>query len=638
MCGLTGYWTPSGLDQESALHIDAMTDAIRSRGPDARGGWSDPAQGISLGHRRLSVLELSAAGAQPMISRSGRYVLVYNGEIYNHAEMRDRLGREGFSGLSDTETLLAGFERWGIGETLTLSTGMFALACWDRQERTILLARDRMGEKPLYFGWQGSGIDRTLLFGSELKALMQHPAFERVIDRDSVRRYWSRLNVPAPASIWAGIGKVPTGMVLKIRADGTTTEEPYWSLSKAIEAGQRDQLRDPQEIVDLLDRELGSAVARQLISDVPLGAFLSGGVDSSLIVALMQRANVGSTRTFSIGFELADYNEADHARAVAQHLGTDHHELIVTEADAQGVIPDLPDIYDEPFADSSQIPTFLVARLARSKVVVALSGDGADELFAGYTRHGKVLDLWRRSRRIPSALRNAAETLANRLPEGVPPRFRRGLHIACAPDAEEFYTRYTDHNPTLPLRGSDRVFMGRPDSLSPLERMMALDQETYLPDDILVKVDRAAMAVSLETRAPYLDHRVVEMSWRIPPDLKRRIVDGRTVAKWPLRALLDRDVPRELIERPKQGFGMPVGHWLRGALRDWADDLLSPAAVERIGLANPKHVASLWSSHRNGKADHSEQLWAALMMQGWAHRWLEGKPGSASERISECAA
>lgn len=595
-----------------------MTDQIRARGPDSSGSWVDGEAGLALGHRRLSILELSSAGSQPMSSASGRYVLVYNGEIYNHLRIRDQLPKhQPYRGHSDTETLLRAFEAWGIEEALRQAGGMFALACWDRRDRVLTLARDRMGEKPLYYGWQGAGVARSLLFGSELKAITCHPAFERKIDQTAVAGYLERLCVPSTASIWQGIGKVPPGCVVRFGpddAEGKMTS--FWSVADAIASGKRDPVANPDEALQLVHDRLADAVRDQVLSDVPLGAFLSGGIDSSLIVALMQRSSNARCKTFSIGFEEAAYNEAVHARAVAAHLGTSHTELVVSAARAQEVIPCLPRIYDEPFADSSQIPTFLVSKMASSHVKVALSGDGADELFGGYTRYAKALRAWDRIRAVPAPIRRLGGRLVGSVAPIVPRRLAWAASIANARDLIEFYRGFTNHMPghnrSQPSGGPFAAAR-----LSPAEQLMASDQVGYLPDDILVKVDRAAMAVSLEVRAPYLDHRVVEASWQLECSIKRRHEQGVTVGKWPLRRLLDRYVPPALTERPKQGFGIPVGEWMRGPLRAWADDLLAPDRIARIGLVDPRSVSATWRAHRSGAADHTEQVWAHAMLSAW---------------------
>lgn len=617
MCGLAGYWSPAGFaGEQSRAVLREMTHQIHSRGPDSEGAWLDREAGVALGHRRLSILELSPAGAQPMISDSQRYVLVFNGEIYNHLAVRAKLPHaDPYRGHSDTETLLRAIDAWGFESALQHCAGMFALACWDRRDRVLILARDRMGEKPLYFGWQGRGRNRSLLFGSELKALTCHPAFEREIDQSAVTGYLERLCVTGTQSIWKGIGKVKPGTILRFAEDNPEGKETtFWSVAEAIEHAKERPINDPSEALELVHDRLAEAVAGQLLSDVPLGAFLSGGIDSSLIVALMQQASGGRARTFSIGFEDEAYNEADHARAVAAHLGTAHTDLIVSAAHTQTVIPRLPRIYDEPFADSSQIPTFLVSEMAREHVTVALSGDGADELFGGYTRYTNALAAWDRVSALPRPLRQAGSALARHAGSLLPAGAARAAAVAGAVNIEDFYARFTNHN--LPQRPHS-IGATVSASLSPAERLMAHDQLGYLPDDILVKVDRAAMAVSLEVRAPYLDHRVVEASWRIDSSIKRHGANGFITGKWPLRQLLDRYVPRTLTERPKHGFGIPVGAWLRGPLRHWADDLLDPARIARAGLVSPRFVTEVWNAHRTGAADNTEAVWALVMLSAW---------------------
>ncbi|WP_133366383.1 asparagine synthase (glutamine-hydrolyzing) [Qipengyuania sediminis] len=619
MCGIAGFWTPAGFAADEAGRVLVrMTDSIRSRGPDSSGEWIDPGSGVALGHRRLSILELSQAGAQPMISESGRYVLVFNGEIYNHVAMRAALPAGApYRGHSDTETLLRAFDVLGIDDALKAAVGMFAFACWDNNARVLILARDRMGEKPLYFGWQGSGSQRSLLFGSELKAITAHPAFERQIDRTAVASYLERLCVPGTASIWQGIGKVPPGTILRFceGREGPSTNS-YWSVHEAIAAGKRDPVEDTGTALDLVHDCLADAVRGQLLADVPLGAFLSGGIDSSLIAALMQRAGGGGCSTFSIGFEDDAYNEADYARAVAEHLGTAHTELVVSSSHAQEVIPRLPRFYDEPFADSSQIPTFLVSQLARRHVTVALSGDGADELFGGYTRYTKALRAWARLSRAPIPVRGLAGRLGRVALPALPPRLARAAMVVDAPDLAGFYRRFTRHSAHGRQEDDAGPALDAP-GLDPAERLMAQDQLGYLPDDILVKVDRAAMAVSLEVRAPYLDHRLVEASWRLDASVKRRQEGGTIVGKWPLRQLLERYVPRSLTDRPKHGFGIPVGAWLRGPLRNWADDLLAGDRIDAMGLVEPRYVSATWQRHRSGRADLTDAVWALLMLSAW---------------------
>jgi asparagine synthase (glutamine-hydrolysing) len=648
MCGLTGFWQPSGFDGfASDEALAAMRDRLRHRGPDDAGSWLDPAAGIALGHRRLSVVDLSPAGHQPMVSASGRYVVVFNGEIYNHLTIRHQCrlappagagaGHPEWRGHSDTETLLAAVERWGVEATLRTAVGMFALALWDRAERTLTLARDRMGEKPLYYGWQ-SGI---LLFGSELKALRAHPAFQHDIDRDVLPLYLNRGYIPSPWCIWRGIRKLQPGCW--VRFSGTETGHfpvptPYWTLSDAIEQGQAAPFagRD-YEAVDALEQALSNAIAGQMLADVPVGAFLSGGIDSSTIVALMQARSGRPVKTFTIGFHEPRYNEAHHAKAVAAHLRTDHTELYLTDADARQVIPALPDIYDEPFGDVSAIPTHLVCRLARQHVTVALSGDGGDELFGGYGRYSKASGLWDLTRRVPGPARTLAsgvlrspvprvlDRLGSKTGMGATSLEARSQLAAAAltsPTVPELYRRYTSQwlQPpvAVPGNGLDYGYGEQTPSRDghAVSVMMAEDSVTYLPDDILAKVDRAAMAVSLETRVPLLDHVVVTLAWRMPHRLRRR--DGHP--KWLLRQVLARHVPEALVTRPKMGFGVPVDEWLRGSLRPWADALLEPNRLIREGYLDPEAVTRRWKQHVQGRHNWRDSLWLVLMWQAWMER------------------
>lgn len=609
MCGIAGFLSPAGLDEAAArATLQRMTDRLRHRGPDDAGAWIDPDAGIALGHRRLAVIDLTTAGHQPMAADSGRYVLVYNGEIYNHAELRQALGERAWRGHSDTETLLAGIDAWGLRGTLQRAVGMFAIALWDRHERRLSLARDRIGEKPLYYGWQQG----TLLFGSELKALRAHPSFAAGIDREALESMLRVGYVAAPRSIHAGIGKLPPGCIASFDADagmGTREVNSYWSLEHAALQGLRQPFAGtPDEAVSRLDALLRQSLRGQMVADVPLGAFLSGGIDSSTVVALMQALSTRKVKTYTIGFDEQRYDESAHARAVARHLGTEHTEWIVRPPDALKVIPYLAQMYDEPLADSSQIPTALVAQLARRDVTVALTGDAGDELFCGYGRYPQALNGWRRLSRVPRPLRALARAL---LPSG---KLREAL--ACR-DVDGFY-RYLNRQ----WKGVDPLVLGRQDrdtpaplpaGLDPMARMMAADMDGYLPDDILVKVDRAAMAVSLESRVPLLDHRIVEFAWALPTPVKFR--DG--TGKWPLRQLLYRHVPRELVERPKMGFGVPVALWLRGPLRDWAEDLLDPGRLRREGHLDTAAVRREWQLHLSGRADRSYGLWSVLMFQAW---------------------
>jgi asparagine synthase (glutamine-hydrolysing) len=660
MCGIAGFvggrFDHGG--QGARATLARMTGAIAYRGPDSSGAWLETEHKVALGHRRLAIVDLSAAGEQPMTSRSGRFVTVYNGEIYNHLELRERLAGP-WRGHSDTETLLAAIEAWGVEEALKQCAGMFALALWDRDEKALILARDRLGEKPLYYGWQGSGGEAAFLFGSELKALARHPAFRREIDRRALALFTRFNYVPAPHSIYAGIFKLPPGTVLTLRAgEKAPAIRAYWSAAEVAAAGASAPLDiGPAEATDELERVLAKAVSQQMMSDVPLGAFLSGGVDSSTIVALMQSQSSRPVKSFSIGFDDPAYNEAEHAGAVARHLGTDHTELYVRPEDALAVIPSLPSIYDEPFADASQVPTLLVSRLARRQVTVALSGDGGDELFAGYNRYRLAARNWGRISKLPRPLRRAlAQGLValspgqwNKVAGAVSPILPGSLRLSlpgekvhkaarglASGSADELYrglvSSWSDPAEIV-LGGAEPATLGpetlaRLDGLGTCERMMALDMLTYLPDDILAKVDRAAMSVSLETRVPLLDHRVVEYAWRLPLDLKLR--GGET--KWVLRQLLYRHVPRALIERPKMGFGIPIDAWLRGPLKGWAEELISERRLAGEGYFRPGPIRAAWDAHQSGRANRQYQLWAILMFQSW----LEGQ--SAPEAAEGLAA
>ncbi|HYD06900.1 MAG TPA: asparagine synthase (glutamine-hydrolyzing) [Reyranella sp.] len=638
MCGFAGILATSGLTEADRAALAAMEAPIVHRGPDAGDCWFDPG-GIAFVHRRLAIIDVSPAGAQPMESASGRYVIAYNGEIYNFAAIRADLEAEErappWLGHSDTEVLLAAIEAWGVTAALQRFSGMFALAMWDRAEGRLILARDRFGEKPLYYGWQGAGANRRLLFGSDLAALRAHPAFAGEIEPRAVAQLCRLLYVPEPLSIYRSIAKLAPGTVLAIdKASGRESCERFYDLTATAAASRREGFAgSPEEAVDALERVLGRAVARQMVSDVPLGAFLSGGIDSTSVVALMQGQSSRPVKTFTIGFGEERYNEAADARAVARHLGTEHHELTVRPEDALAVIPQLPTIYTEPFADSSQIPTFLVSRMARNHVTVALSGDGGDEMFGGYNRHRYAHTTWPAIARVPRSLR----VLAGRALSAISParwdamiggrinvalfgdKVLKTADVIASVSAEELYERLISANSAsndlLAFDSED----GGPRAMSKLpgwslaERMMLVDALGYLPGDILTKVDRASMAVSLEARVPFLDPEVVAFAWRLPIAMKIR--DGQT--KWPLRALLDRHLPRALIERPKMGFGVPIGRWLRGPLRDWAESLLAPAALGDRGLFDARRVAALWSEHLSRAHNHEHRLWPVLMIQAW---------------------
>ena len=649
MCGIAGLISARRVDPQL---LKRMGDAVAHRGPDDAGTWTDPEAGVGLAHRRLSIVDLSPQGHQPMHSADGRFVLNYNGEIYNHGELRRELeergqGPEGgWRGHSDTETLLQAIAAWGLEAAVGRAVGMFAFALWDRKQRVLHLARDRFGEKPLYYGWAGGDF----LFGSELKSLRLHPAFDDAIDRDALGLYTARTYVPAPRSIYRGIFKLEPASILSLtlEAAGRPLGEPprdgerdgvklirYWSYRDVLRRGLAEPIASEAEALDELDRALGQAVTGQSVADVPVGAFLSGGIDSSTVCAIYQRHSSRKIRTFSIAFEQAAFNEADFAREVAAHLQTVHSEHLVTVREARDVIPLLPGIYDEPFADSSQIPTFLVSRYAREEVKVALTGDGGDELFAGYNRHFQAPRLWQQLRRVPRPLRAVAGASLGLVPQRLwqqaagmlPARHRhlgakanKALRLAsCAQTFDDVYAAFLDEwsgepSPIIGFRAQANALDldlgdGAPDAL----RIMYCDAVSYLPDDILCKVDRASMAVSLETRVPFLDHRVAEVAARIPLAMK---VHGPT-GKHILRQLLYRHVPEQLFDRPKAGFAVPVGEWIKGPLRDWAEELLDPARMATEGWFDAGVVRQRWADHLSGRRDSTPALWAVLMFQAW---------------------
>lgn len=645
MCGVAGFLQPGGFSAERSSAIaQAMASAIAHRGPDDSGVWADGGAGIALGHRRLSVLDISPAGHQPMVSASGRFVIAFNGEIYNHMELRNELDEQPWRGHSDTETLLAGIEAWGLTRTLKKSVGMFALALWDRATRELTLARDRLGEKPLYYGWQ----EGAFLFGSELKALRAHPSFRDEIARDVIPLYLRHGAIPSPYSIYRGIRKLTPGTLLVVRLDlsrGVLPEPlPFWSLEEVITAGRTRPFEgDEPEALAELERLLGRAVSLQRVADVPLGAFLSGGIDSSLVTALMQAQSARPVKTFTIGFHEPNYNGANLANAVAQHLRTDHTELYVSPQEAMGVIPKLPWLYDEPFADASQIPTYLVARLARTRVTVSLSGDGGDELFCGYARYLSARRVWGRIQSVPAigrqviarGIRLFSPELLSQLLNSILSARGRGSK---QPSGERLYALAKAMECQLPdqfyrlmisqWREPMKISRSEQEPLPAVaererwlriatfeEQMMCADALRYLPDDILVKVDRAAMAVGLETRIPLLDHRMVEFAWRLPLSFKIRNGEG----KWLLRQLLHKYVPSELVDRPKMGFGVPLVQWLRGPLREWAEDLLSEDRLERDGFFYAEPIRRRWQQHVSGQCNWSDSLWVILMFQAWLH-------------------
>lgn len=622
-----------------------MADILTHRGPDDGGAWADEEAGIALGHRRLSIIDLSPAGHQPMISASGRTVIAYNGEIYNTDELRPLLEAEGiaFRGHSDTEVILEACESWGVEEAMRRINGMFAIALWDRAERRLHLARDRFGIKPLYWGRMGD----TILFGSQPKSFRAHPAWDPEIDRDTLAGYMRFGYVPGRRSIFRGLAQVKPGDVVTVEANGTFSTRTYWDAAKVAAACARDRFQGSEdEAVDALESLLTDSVRRRMIADVPLGAFLSGGIDSSLVVALMQTVSTRPVKTFSIGFTEKDFNEAHHAARVAKHLGTDHNELYVSPQQTLAVVPQLAEWFDEPFADLSQIATLLVAKLARTQVSVALSGDGGDELFAGYRRYGSAQRLGGKLGKVPIALRRSLAAALSALPaerwdrlaSALPSNLRPGrpgdrMHrIAATLDLDTPELVYRQilgqwDQPEQLVQGAtepvEAVWLGgggAQDIPDLIERLQLIDVVTYLTDDILTKVDRSTMAVSLEARVPMLDdHRVAEFAWRLPPSLKHADGEGKRI----LKLLLARHVPREMFERPKQGFEVPISHWLRGQLRDWAEDLLSVRALEDAGL-NPVPIRRRWAEHLSGSRDWQYALWAVLMFQEWRRHWFEG--------------
>ena len=638
MCGLAGIWDRSVGAAELCDIAERMGEALEHRGPDDAGIWADEAIGLALSHRRLSIIDLSPAGKQPMVSRSGRMIIVYNGEVYNYRELRSELEASGaqFRSSTDTEVVLEGCERWGVEATCRRLVGMFAFAIWDTQRRELKLVRDRLGIKPLHWGTIGQGV----VFASELRALRFHPRWTGTVDRNSLASFLRRNCVPAPRTIFEGIHKLEPGCVLTIRDGRVSHIERFWSLEEVVHRGRQERLEGISDVegLQLVEHALERAVRDRMVADVPLGAFLSGGVDSSMVVALMQKLSPRPIRTYSLGFPDRDHDEAPFARRVAAHVGTDHTEFYVTPGEALEVIPQLPQLFDEPFGDSSQVPTYLVSLLARQQVTVAMSGDGGDEVFAGYNRHRIAGSKLGWLFRLPSPTRRAVQSAVLAVPtdrwgwlvEHGPKRFRDrrlgdNIHkFASVLDARswgDLHESLASHwrEPARVVIDAEEPRSPHTDAVvgasfvSPMERMLYLDTITYLPDDILTKVDRASMSVSLEARVPLLDHRLLELLWRLPTRFRLR--DGET--KWALRKILYEYVPEALLDRPKHGFGIPIGSWLRGPLRDWAEQLLEPSRMTREGYLDPVPVRALWDQHLAGRGAWQFHLWDVLMFQAW---------------------
>lgn len=643
MCGFVGFAGEPGALGGAALKriVTGMADSLATRGPDDSGVWVSPETGVALGHRRLSVIDLSPAGRQPMPSASGRTVIVYNGEVYNFPEIRRELEAQGvrFRGRSDTEAVVEACEAWGAEVAAGKLIGMFAFALWDTRNRTLTLVRDRLGIKPLYWGRCGG----VLFFGSQPKAFFGHPSWRPEIDRDSLAAYLRFGYVPAPRSIFRRIEKLEPGCLVEIASDGTPARRRYWDLRAIARDGAASSadLND-DDAVEALDALLRDAVKRRMVADVPLGALLSGGIDSSTVLALMQAQSSRPVKSFSIGFDETDYDEAHHAKRVAEHLGTDHTELYVSPDRARELLPAIPSSFDEPFADVSQLPTCLLSELTRRHVTVALSGDGGDELFAGYTRYAAVNGARRLVGVLPRALRGPLARVLRALPADmadtvfrIAPRAVRPRHVAGKArtladlldldSADALYLRAVSMWPdpdSIVLGGRECEDAYRDPAVSRdfphfMDRMQFLDAATYLPDDILAKVDRASMAVSLEVRVPLLDHRVAEFAWRLPRAMKMR----NGVGKWLLRRVLDAYVPRRLTDRPKTGFGVPIGRWLAGPLREWAEDLLAEDRMRRGGYLDPAPVRDAWNAHRQGRAHFEKRIWNVLMFESWRDSW-----------------
>lgn len=649
MCGICGFINTNQNYNTKSYDsiINKMNTSLFHRGPDDNGTWIDIDSGVALGHQRLAILDLSVEGKQPMASPGGRYVITYNGEIYNHYAIRTILAAKGYSfrGHSDTEVMLAAFEEWGLEAAVKRFVGMFAFALWDTKQRRLYLVRDRMGEKPLYYGW----CHEVFLFGSELKALRAYPGFNGYVDRNVLALYMRHSYIPTPYSIFKGFYKLRPGTILTLDPEkpGALSEPvPYWSLHEAINQAEQDMFKGTEtEAIDYLESLLRQSVRGQMAADVPVGAFLSGGIDSTTIVALMQQESNQPVKTFSIGFKEKSFNEAEYASAVARHLGTNHTELYITPGEARDVIPLLPSLYDEPFADSSQIPTYLVSKLARRQVTVSLSGDGGDEVFGGYSRYLDAIRIWNRLGVLPGWGRRAIGSILQAISIGIWDttyqliqsllrdkivlhlsgyRIHREAEMISSREIMDLYrsmvSYYTDPSQIIPganeLQTILQDWREKTVTRDCFEQMMYMDTLTYLPDDILVKVDRASMGVSLESRIPLLDHRIIELTWRLPLSMKVRDRQG----KWILRQILSRYVPRELIERPKMGFGVPIDRWLRNELREWAEDLLFRPSLNQEYFFNNAMVDRLWKEHQSGKWNWEAQLWGILMFRAWQEK------------------
>ena len=638
MCGIAGYVGKTSYPYNC---LGEMAKAINHRGPDDRGTWYNEDEGIGLAHARLSILDLSSAGHQPMHSVSKNFVLVFNGEIYNHKVLRSELeliAQRNWLGHSDTETLLVAIDHWGLEKTLKKAKGMFAIALWDKRNKNLSLARDRIGEKPLYYGW----VNDQFVFASELKSIKKFPEFKNLIDRNSLALFLRFNSIPAPHSIYQDIYKLEPGQIVQLNAESKKVKKfNFWSTEEVYNKGNLSQVSGtPKEIVDQLEVVLSKAVSSQMQSDVPLGAFLSGGIDSSTIVALMQSQSDSQVNTFTIGFNAKEYDEAKHARMVANHIGTNHFEMYVSERDALDIIPNLPNIYDEPFADSSQIPTYLVSKFAKQEVTVALSGDAGDELFGGYNRYVFAEKMFSKIMKGPISIRQLISSaiftmteekwntlLNNFLSErfaDIGHKLHKVANVLPAKSIRDMHFKLVSqiHNPSDWLLNANEYKTSLNDDtkrfveLNPIEQMMAYDLITYLPTDILTKVDRAAMAVSLETRVPFLDLNVIEFSASLPMEFKIR----NGVTKWALREVLYKHVPKDLIERPKMGFGVPLAEWLRGPLQDWAESLLDEKRLHQEGFFDVEFVRNKWLEHLSGKRNWHHQLWNVLMFQAWLEK------------------